>query len=498
MTWQDKLNRPIPVLFETLVLRGLGAPLATALDIPFQLGARRLEDGNVSYRAEDLARLRTHLSSRLTTEQTYLVSFCNRCWRRSNELIRRSQRLGSLRTGDPDSTCDDDLRRSWSSWTEAVTAVMPFLVVFPAALDDVLHQLGSFQGVLQLDDPGLDPDLRASRSLAAEEAEAYERILRCVARDGLLSAQVRNGARGPLPSRLQRSIDTHLEAYDWLGLSYFAGSPWSRDQLLLRLAADLSRPRPSRRRPRVPIDPLVLLREHRKNALERSAHFMRPVLSCIAERTGTDYDGLLHLAADEIEAFLENEARGDALREKIAQRQGGFAVELKGGATEVRPHRVAATRAGGMPARRQAGPVEGQVASGGVHQGRARILRSPEDCLQVEPGDVVVTRCLTPDYVQAYQRAGAIVTEEGGVTCHAAAVSREMGIPCLIAAPGAIASVRDGELVVVDASSGERGTLRKASRSLPDGHAGSVRRVVHRCSSCVPDLGISCASGGPR
>ncbi|PIR97395.1 MAG: hypothetical protein COT91_01640 [Candidatus Doudnabacteria bacterium CG10_big_fil_rev_8_21_14_0_10_41_10] len=104
---------------------------------------------------------------------------------------------------------------------------------------------------------------------------------------------------------------------------------------------------------------------------------------------------------------------------------------------------------------------KGLCASPGKAKGKVRIVPRPEDNNKVKEGDIMITYSTTTDYLPAMKRAGAIVTEVGGQTCHAAVVSREFGIPCLVAVTDAMKKYKDGDVVEVDA---ERGFVRKISR----------------------------------
>ena len=98
--------------------------------------------------------------------------------------------------------------------------------------------------------------------------------------------------------------------------------------------------------------------------------------------------------------------------------------------------------------------LTGQAASPGVAAGRVKIVHDPSQIDIVEEGDVLVAEMTTPDFVPAMKRAAAIVTERGGRTCHAAIVSRELGIPCVVGASGALSKLAVGTLVTVDGSKG--------------------------------------------
>lgn len=101
--------------------------------------------------------------------------------------------------------------------------------------------------------------------------------------------------------------------------------------------------------------------------------------------------------------------------------------------------------------------VKGAVGSKGANPiiiGTARILFSPEEIGRMNEGEVLVTQMTTPEFVPAMRKAVAVVTDEGGVTCHAAIVSRELGIPCVIGTKTATKVFKDGDLLEVDASKG--------------------------------------------
>ena len=83
-----------------------------------------------------------------------------------------------------------------------------------------------------------------------------------------------------------------------------------------------------------------------------------------------------------------------------------------------------------------------------------RVIGTLAQAAELRPGDVLVTHMTAPDWVPLMRRAAAIVTDSGGMTCHAAIVSRELGIPCLVGTGGATKILRDGELVTVDATRG--------------------------------------------
>ncbi len=99
--------------------------------------------------------------------------------------------------------------------------------------------------------------------------------------------------------------------------------------------------------------------------------------------------------------------------------------------------------------------VRGQTASAGVASGTVKIVRSAADLAKVIEGDILVTEMTNPDMVVAMKKAAAIITDQGGITAHAAIVSREMGIPCIVGTENATKILNDGNIITVDATHGK-------------------------------------------
>lgn len=97
--------------------------------------------------------------------------------------------------------------------------------------------------------------------------------------------------------------------------------------------------------------------------------------------------------------------------------------------------------------------LQGSPASPGIGSGQVRVITDPRETSKVAEGDVLVAEMTTPDFVPAMKRAAAIITERGGRTCHAAIISRELGVPCVVGAVGAT-QLLNGAEVTVDGANG--------------------------------------------
>lgn len=98
--------------------------------------------------------------------------------------------------------------------------------------------------------------------------------------------------------------------------------------------------------------------------------------------------------------------------------------------------------------------ITGQSAYRGLARGLVRLVRKQSDLVKVAAGDILVSPMTTPDFMPAMNLAAAFVTDEGGVTCHAAIVARELKKPCIIGTKVATQALKDGDLVEVDADTG--------------------------------------------
>lgn len=98
--------------------------------------------------------------------------------------------------------------------------------------------------------------------------------------------------------------------------------------------------------------------------------------------------------------------------------------------------------------------TKGLGASPGMASGKVKIIKDTDELDKIHKGDILVTVMTTPDMVPAMKRANGIITDEGGVTCHAAIVSRELGIPCVVGTGEATRILKENSMVTLDGNKG--------------------------------------------
>jgi pyruvate,water dikinase len=184
-----------------------------------------------------------------------------------------------------------------------------------------------------------------------------------------------------------------------------------------------------------------------------------------AERGGTDVlrDVALLDPVDELPAYLADPASMiDDLVERVALRDRFAAVEprffittqdevpsieeLEAEAAEAAAEEIPAATAGDI--------LVGAAGSAGVARGRARIVLDPSDPAGMEPGDVLVAPLTDPSWTPLFLPAAAVVVNVGALMSHSVIVSRELGIPCVVAVEDATERIPDGALVEVDGANG--------------------------------------------
>ena len=111
-------------------------------------------------------------------------------------------------------------------------------------------------------------------------------------------------------------------------------------------------------------------------------------------------------------------------------------------------------RAGNPPPETHEVLLQGLPAVPGQASGVVRVLANVKDGGRLQDGEVLVAQMTNPDWLPTMRRASALITDSGGMTCHAAIVARELGVPCIVGARTATRDLKDGTVVTVDGTHG--------------------------------------------
>lgn len=182
-------------------------------------------------------------------------------------------------------------------------------------------------------------------------------------------------------------------------------------------------------------------------------YIRKNLLSEIANRFGMDDKTLLLYRTSELEELLVS---GKKLKKaEVAKRKNGDAIVFLDGKYQ--------TYFGGnsfsllkelLPEESVKAAVRGEIACAGSVVGRVKVVSCFADAKNVENGCIIVSSMITPDLTLALEKAAGIITDEGGITCHAAIIAREYAVPCLVGTKIATRCLKDGMMVKLDCIEG--------------------------------------------
>lgn len=223
----------------------------------------------------------------------------------------------------------------------------------------------------------------------------------------------------------------------------------------------------------LPPDLIALLRysedfthwqDERKKATFFATHIFTLILDEAGRRTGFETRELKHLLPYELPLLFS----GQITRKQLQQRLEDTGVLIMTPDEVAFVHGPEAARFYDQVKRldipKDLRVIKGLPASLGKVTGTVRVIKSAREISKLQPGDILVAVMTRPDYVVGMKKAAAIVTDEGGLTCHAAIVSREFRLPCVIATRFATHVLFDGDQVEVDADQGEVRILERAKK----------------------------------
>lgn len=204
------------------------------------------------------------------------------------------------------------------------------------------------------------------------------------------------------------------------------------------------------------ISEFIYLRTYTTENSDRLFYYIREKLIFeIADRMNIARDEILYMSYREI-ADLEYGKRIDKLT--FAKRRSGELITFFGGVNKAYyGNTVNAILKKLQPHEKTDGNaiLMGDIACAGEVRGLVKIVRNFSEAGKVDDGDIVVTSMTTPEIVSALEKAGGIITDEGGITCHAAIIAREYGIPCLVGTKCATSVLSDGMNVFLDCLNGK-------------------------------------------
>lgn len=202
---------------------------------------------------------------------------------------------------------------------------------------------------------------------------------------------------------------------------------------------------------------MSFIKDERDDHRRLGSFYLQPMYGEIGRRFGLSLREAVNLLHDEITALLLGMADNLDMA-RIKERADGY-ILLKKFGSKIRAYsgdeikKIYNQEISSLE-KNETKEITGITGSAGKAAGSAQIILTKHDLRKVKRGDVLVAITTHPDFVPAMRLAAAIVTDEGGITCHAAIVARELGIPCVVGTKAATKVLNDGCMVEVDADRG--------------------------------------------
>ena len=260
------------------------------------------------------------------------------------------------------------------------------------------------------------------------------------------------------------NVDGIVQNYRWITAQFFDGTPLSHqraleDQKHLQFEGDQSTvktpdpnwPEPIKRMSHI-CSELIFHRANLFDVQNLVCNSLWPLADQVMRPFGMDFKTLNLLTHKE----FENVWQSGKLPKDIHERGEIYGLQWSG--DEIRliaPAEVETLLTELMPLVEFINTFRGSTAFKGKVRGRVCIVKDASDIGKIQVGDILVAPETTPDYILAMRKAAAFVTDQGGITSHAAIIAREMHKPCIIGTKIATSVLNDGDLIEVDATEGE-------------------------------------------
>ena len=280
------------------------------------------------------------------------------------------------------------------------------------------------------------------------------------------------------PVAKQKALQRHTQKYFWLSNSYARARELSNKYFTQRLKSLTKDNKeiwldPTKEKKRLIkklnldselkneielIDFTTIWQDERKAIILKTIGYYNRVVKEVSRRTKIPVSQLYYLGINDVKNVATLNDVRDLERELHKRRRGVFFYMVDYEEYTLSGHEYRIIREYREKIERQEEKTDreasGTVAMTGTAKGRVVVCKGLDSLKKVRPGDVIVASMTRPEFMPALKKAAAIVTDEGGVTCHAAVVARELDIPAVIGTKNATKIFQDGMMVEVQADQG--------------------------------------------
>ncbi len=467
--WQPIFIAKTPTLFQWYIFEGEKEKyFKEVLDLDVSYTSGKNVSDEIFYDLNELIGMEKRFSSEIESDPNFIKKYVKICYQKSDDLIKISKRLG--KTKNLNKLKVNDLLLLYKEYQKAVFEMMPFMST-PMVVDNILRKkiLVSFESKFGIKNKN-EQDLLLSKLIIPKKKNFFVKE-----QDNLLKMALK--LQNNKKADVRQDIEKHLEKYAWTTTNVYLGKLQTKKSVMSKLRKLLKKnPKEALakakqykekalkdykeafhpiRESRELVNLIDLTREflflqtHKMEVLFLAHFYACPLFKEIGKRFEITVDELVYLTGEEIIGLLGGTIDVDI--KEIKNRMKAVAViKEHNEITLLSGDRVK----GATQKATKATMVKGTVASKGRAKGKARLLYEIEDMPKIQKGDIIISPMTRPHFVPALRKASGIVTDFGGILCHAALISREFGIPCVVGTKNATKVFSDNDLVELDAYEG--------------------------------------------
>lgn len=486
------VRRQWPTLLINMISQGMGNKeyfKTSSLDFCFQ--NFKYLDSDCYYDMNEILELSRIIKKKAREDKDFISRLAKICYYRGQKLFSLSERIKKINYQDK------NILAAFEKFQEVFGAFMPFIMI-PISVERILEEKS--RGILKkklkdvgkekfFDDYFIILTTPKKKNITGEEMEAMEKLTMIVLKSKTLKELFNKSVSTILKEinsfpKFKKELNKYLAKFAWIGKRNFVGQAWEEKDVIKRIK-NLTK---SKKRFQKKIDlvshniklsekiirelnfskkekelvnlvkEFVFLRTHRMDVLNIAFYNITNLIEEIAKRFGYNYEDIIYMNIKEVASLEKQKPSKFLLSER---RRKYFYITLNGKCQFfieknfkkelVEKEKVELVQ-----------EVKGVIANKGMATGEVKLIMNKRQLNKVKENDILVTSMTTPDFISAMERASAFVTDEGGILCHAAIVSREMNKPCIIGTKIATKVLKDGDLVEVDANKGIIKVLKKA------------------------------------
>lgn len=408
----------------------------------------------------------------------YFHKIAEKCEKQGQRLLEFSQKIKQT---DFSSFSDKQVKRELQRFFDLMTIMSAYLA-FPVSMQSY------FEDTLQ--------EYLRSSATNKNAAQEYFRKLTTPSKMStgfneqvnILKLAIKYKKTGRVDDKLSKEIKAHLFLYDVLGVKYGIGNLWKPKDIITRIKylakynpeKKLKHLKDLQRRQQKHVQEVlriikadksfrefvkivrayIFIRTYRTDVLSAAFANAFTLFDEVGKRTGSSREDIIECLPDEVlnfdileHKFVQKRAKTMLIYAQNSKVYYEFGQEARKIVSKLWKN-INASKGVDLKHNNKKNEIKGTVANKGIAVGTVKIVLTNRDLNKVKKEDILIAVMTTPDFVPAMERAQAFVTDEGGILCHAAIISREMKKPCIIGTKNATKVLKDGDKVKIDVEKG--------------------------------------------